>query len=77
MSQSITIRLTPERERLLNRLKRRFKVKKHSEAIDLVLRMNATDDVGYRAKVEKVSGCISVTDKKNAVQRIRSLRDMR
>jgi hypothetical protein len=39
--------------------------------------MNATDDVGYRAKVEKVSGCISVTDKKNAVQRIRSLRDMR
>jgi hypothetical protein len=76
MSQSITIRLTPERARLLNRLKRRFKVKKHSEAIDLVLRMNTAGEDGYRARVEKVSGCISATGKKNAVQRIRSLRDM-
>lgn len=76
MSKSITVRLTPKRARLLNRLKKRFKVKKHSEAIDFVLPMNAAGEAGYRARVEKVSGCIKLRGQKNAVQGIRWLRDM-
>lgn len=77
MGQTITIRLTPKREKLLTGLKKRFKVKKNSEAIDLALKMSRTpDDIDYGTRIEQVSGCISLKGKTNAVKRIRSLRDV-
>jgi hypothetical protein len=75
MGQTITIRLTPKREKLLTCLKKRFKVKKNSQAIDLALKMSITDDIDYRSRIEQVSGCISLKGKGSAVKRIRSLRD--
>lgn len=75
MSQSITIRLTPTRERLLKVLKKRHNLKKNSEVIDLALRMSFKEDTDYRAKIEKVAGCISLVGRKNSVKMIRSLRD--
>jgi hypothetical protein len=56
-------------------LKKRFQVKKASEAIDLSLTMSCKNEVDYRARIEQVSGCISVKGKGDAVKRIRSLRD--
>ena len=76
MGQTITIRLTPQREKLLTGLKKRFKVKKNSQAIDLALKMSITDDIDYRSRIEQVSGCISLKGKGSAVKRIRSLRDV-
>ncbi|MCX5886543.1 MAG: hypothetical protein NT096_11655 [Proteobacteria bacterium] len=76
MGQTITIRLTPKREKLLTGLKKRFKVKKNSQAIDLALKMSITDDIDYRSRIEQVSGCISLKGKGSAVKRIRSLRDV-
>jgi hypothetical protein len=75
MSQTITIRLTPKREKLILGLKKRFKLKNNSDAIDVALKMSTTDDVDYRSKIAQVSGCISLKGKTNAVKRIRSLRD--
>ena len=75
MSQTITIRLTPKREKLILGLKKRFKLKNNSDAIDVALKMSTTDDVDYRSKIARVSGCISLKGKTNAVKRIRSLRD--
>jgi len=75
MSQTITIRLTPKREKLLTGLKKRFHVKKTSEAIDLALKMSSKDDIDYRARIEQVSGCISLKGKGSAVHRIRALRN--
>lgn len=75
MSQSITIRLTPTRERLLKVLKKRHNLKKNSEVIDLALRMSFKEDTDYRAKIEKVAGCISLVGRKNSVKMMRSLRD--
>lgn len=75
MSQSITIRLTPARERLLNLVKRRFKVKKNSEAIDIALKMSFDENIDYRTRLQKVTGCINLKGKENAIERIRSLRD--
>lgn len=74
MVQSITVRLTPERARLLKLIKKRFNFKKNSEAIDLALRMSFEDEIDYKYKIEKVSGCIGLTGNKNATQRIRALR---
>ena len=75
VNQTITIRLTPKREKLLTGLKKRYKLKKNSQAIDLALTMSSTDEIDYRSRIEQVSGCISLKRKGSAVQRIRSLRD--
>ena len=76
MSRSITIRLTPTRERLLKLLKKRFNLKKNSEAIDLALRMSFREEIDYKCRIEKVAGCISLRGRKNSVKMIRSLRDV-
>jgi len=76
MSRSITIRLTPTRERLLKLLKKRFNLKKNSEAIDLALRMSFREEIDYKSRIEKVAGCISLRGRKNSVKMIRSLRDV-
>ena len=76
MSQSITIRLTPKRERLLKLLKKRYKIKKNSEAIELALNMTFKDEIDYKAKIAEVTGCIRLTGAPNSVKKIRSLRDM-
>jgi hypothetical protein len=60
MNQSITIRLTPTRERLLKLFKRRYNLKTNSEAIELALR----------------TGCIKLENDISAVNRILSLRDV-
>lgn len=76
MSRSITIRLTPTRERFLKLLKKRFNLKKNSEAIDLALRMSFREEIDYKSRIEKVAGCISSRGRKNSVKMIRSLRDV-
>jgi len=75
MSRTITIRLTPTRERLLKLLKRRFNLKNNSDAIDLALRMSFREEIDYKTRIEKVAGCISLKGHKNSVEMIRSLRD--
>ena len=76
MNQSITIRLTPTRERLLKLFKRRYNLKTNSEAIELALQIGFEDEVDYRSKIKQVTGCIKLENSKGAVNRIRSLRDM-
>ena len=44
MNQSITIRLTPKRERLLKLFKKRFNIQKNSEAIELALKLSFKDE---------------------------------
>jgi hypothetical protein len=75
MNQTISFRLTPKRERLLKLLKKRFNIKKNSEAIDLALNMSFKDDIDYKSRLKKVSGCISLKGKATSVKKIRSLRD--
>jgi len=75
MGQSITIRLTPTRERLLKLIKKRYNLKKNSDAIDLALKMSFKDEIDYKSKIERVAGCISLKGSENAVRKIRSLRD--
>ncbi len=75
MNQIITIRLTQKRKQLLNVVKRRFNLKKNSEAIDLALGMSVDNGIDYKSSIEKVSGIIGLNDKKDSVKRIRSLRD--
>ena len=77
MSQTITIRLTPKREEMLNKIKRRFKVRKNSEAIDLALRLSYGEDIEYKDRIEKVAGCISLKGQGPSVKKIRSLRSNR
>ena len=76
MSQSITIRLTPNRERLLKLFKRRYNLKTNSEAIELALRIGFEDEVDYRSKIKQVTGCIKLKNNISAVNQIRSLRDV-
>lgn len=76
MSRSITIRLTPTRERLLKLLKKRFNLKKNSDAIDFALRMSFREEIDYKSRIEKVAGCISLKGHKDSVRMIRSLRDV-
>ena len=76
MGQTITIRLTSKRERLLKNFKKRFNLKKNSEAIDLALRMGADDEVDYKSRIDKVSGIINLKGKKTSVKTIRILRDV-
>ena len=80
MSQSITVRLTPTRARLLKMLKRRFNLKTNSEVIDLALRTSVQkeiedEEIDYRARIEKVAGCLRKRSGKDAMKRIRELRD--
>jgi hypothetical protein len=76
MNQSITIRLTPTRERLLKLFKQRYNLKTNSEAIELALRIGFEDEVDYKTKIKKVTGCIKLEDNVSSVNRIRSLRDV-
>jgi hypothetical protein len=76
MNQSITIRLTPTRERLLKLFKRRYNLKTNSEAIELALRIGFEDEVDYRSKIKPVTGCIKLENDISAVNRVRSLRDV-
>jgi len=57
-------------------LKKRFNLKKNSEAIDLALRMSFREEIDYKSRIEKVAGCISLRGRKNSVKMIRSLRDV-
>ena len=75
MGQSITIRLTPSRERLLKVVKKRFNLRKTSDAIDMALRISAKDEIDYKSRIEKVSGCLHQKGIENSVKRIRALRD--
>ena len=76
MKQSVTIRLTPKRQRLLKLFKKRHHLNKDSEAFELALSMTFKDEITYKSKIEKVSGCIKPEGDTDAVERIRSLRDM-
>ncbi len=76
MNQTITIRLTPTRERLLKLFKRRYNLKTNSEAIELALRIGFEDEVDYKTKIKQVAGCIKLENDVSAVNRIRSLRDV-
>ena len=78
MKQSVTIRLTPTRQRLLKLFKKRHHLKKDSEAFELALSMTFEDEIDYKSKIEKVSSCIKLEAEgdTDAVNRIRSLRDM-
>jgi hypothetical protein len=76
MNQTITIRLTPTRERLLKLFKRRYNLKTNSEAIELALRIGFEDEVDYKSKIKQVTGCINLGNNESAVNRIRSLRDI-
>ena len=76
MNQSITIRLTPTRERLLKLFKRRYNLKTNSEAIELALRIGFEDEVDYKTKIKQVTGCIKLENDISAVNQIRSLRDV-
>lgn len=75
MNRTITIRLTPKREKMLSKIKRRFKVRKNSEAIDLALRLSYGEDIDYKDRIEKVTGCINLKGQDASVRKIRSLRD--
>ena len=75
MSQTITIRLTSKRERLLKLLKKRFNIKRNSDAIDLALKMSFKDDIDYKSRLEKASGCIKLKGRENSTKKIRTLRD--
>jgi len=75
MTETLTIRLTAQRTQLLNRLKKRLKVKKNIDAIDIALQMGCRDEVDYMSRIEKAAGCLSSHAGESAVERIRSLRD--
>ncbi len=75
MRQMVTMRLTPERERLLKLFKSRFNIATNSEAIELALKMSFKEEINYKSKIEAVSGCLKSKSRTNAVKTIRSLRD--
>ena len=75
MSQTISIRLTTRRERLLKLIKKQFNLKKNSEAIDLALNICFKGTIDYKSRIKKVAGCLSLKDSNNSVDKIRSLRD--
>ncbi len=75
MSQMLSFRLTPEREKMLNKIKKRYKVKKNSEVIDLLLKMNTEKEPQYKQRIEQVAGCIRLEGTGDALTRIRQLRE--
>jgi hypothetical protein len=74
MSTSITIRLTPSRERLLKSFKKRHNISSNTQAIELALKMVSEEEIDYLAKINKVKGCIVGKSRKNAIDQIRELR---
>ncbi len=74
MSSSITIRLTPTRERLLKIFKKRHNVSSNTQAIELALKMVSEEEISYSVKIKQVKGCIVSKSKKNAIDQIRELR---
>ena len=76
MSNTITIRLTPDRERLLKLFKLQHNIQKNSEAIELALRLGSDSDVGYNSKINQVAGCLVLKRKnRDANDIVRELRD--
>ncbi len=74
MNSSITIRLTPARDRLLKLFKKRHKISSNTQAIDLALKMVSEEESDYMAKIDQVKGCIADNGKKSSVEQIRALR---
>lgn len=75
MSNTITIRLTPDRERLLKLFKHQHNVKTNSEAFELALRLGAAEDQDYKKKLSKVAGCLAKDSRQDAVEMVRALRE--
>ncbi|MBU3915190.1 hypothetical protein KKA14_06610 [bacterium] len=75
MSTTITIRLTPERERLLKLFKQQYNIDKNSEAFEFALKLGFDKNLDYKSKIEKVAGCLTRNGDKNATEIVRSLRD--
>lgn len=75
MAETISIRMTPERARLFNRARKKFRLKRYSEVVDLALQNVLKDEVDYAEKLESVSGCVSLEADKDSVQAIRHLRN--
>ncbi len=75
MGTTITIRMTPVRERLLKLFKKRYNLQKNSEAFELALKMGFENEMDYRLKIDKVAGCLAAEKDQTAVERIRSIRD--
>ena len=74
MSETISVRLTPEREKLLKTAKRYYKVKNNSEVIDLALKEALKDRADYESRLKSVVGCVKLKGKENSIERIRKLR---
>ena len=74
MSETISIRLTPERKTLLEEAKRHFKIDKNSEVIDLALKFSLRNRSDYDSRLKAVSGCIELPGKETSIERIRELR---
>lgn len=74
MTETISIRLTPERKNLLEQAKRHFKVDKNSAVIDLALKISLRNRADYDSRLKAVAGCIELPGKKTSIERIRELR---
>jgi len=74
MSNSITIRLTPDRERLLKLFKLRHNIQKTSEAIELALKLGFDEQIDYLPKINNVAGCLQFENGENADEIVRNLR---
>ncbi len=74
MGTSITIRLTPTRERLLKLLKKHYNVSSNTQAIELALKMVSEEESDYLSIIDQVKGCIVGKSKKNAIDQVRELR---
>lgn len=74
MSTTITIRLTPERERLLKLFKQQHNIQRNSEAIELALKLGFKDQIEYLPKIRQVAGCLKQNCKQNADEIVRNLR---
>ena len=74
MSGTISVRLTPEREKLLMKAKRYYKVKNNSEVIDLALKEALRGRADYESRLKTVIGCVKLKGKENSIERIRKLR---
>ena len=46
-----------------------------SDAFDMALRISVKDEIDYKSRIEKVSGCLHQKGIENSVKRIRALRD--
>ncbi len=74
MNRTISLRLTSERENLLKQVKKFFKVRKNSDAIDLALKMSLRERHDYDERLKAVTGFIQLNGDETAVTAVRSLR---